>query len=338
MRSTRPADRRRRRWLVALTVVAMAFVQSGCDALNGPSTVGPVSTSGKVEKPLITVGILAAADYAPVKIAQKKGFFQQEGLTVDAKVFPAGPATLAALSGGHLDITLANYVTFFQAVTKNPPLDMKIVSDAYQANDKAVALITQGNSGIEQAKDLVGKKVSVHQLNSIGDLLLQVLLRDNGIDVKSVDRVEVKFPDIGAALDNNLISAGVEIEPYITQNELKYGERATIPLVAGDTADMPLSGYAAMSKFIHDNPKTIAAFQRAMAKAQKLAADRKELADVVPELAGIDRQTVSIMNIGTFPTTLDATRIQRVATLMSTYGVLPKPLDVKPYLLPTPTN
>lgn len=338
MRSTRPALRPRRRWLVSLTVVALASVLSGCDALNGPSNAGPVPTSGKVEKPSISVGILAAADYAPVKIAQKEGLFAAEGLTVDAKVFPAGPPTLAALAGGHLDITLANYVTFFQAVTKDPPVDMKVVSDCYQANDKSVTLMTPANSTIQSAKDLVGKKVSVHQLNSIADLLLQVLLRDNGIDVKSVDRVEVKFPDIGAALDNNLISAGVEIEPFITENEQKFGQRPTIPVVTGDTADMPLSGYVAMSKFIHDNPKTIAAFQRAMAKAQKLATSRKELADVVPELAGIDRQTASLLNIGTFPITLDASRIQRVATLMSTYGMLPKPLDVKPYLLPAPTN
>ncbi len=39
------------------------------------------------------------------------------------------------------------------------------------------------------------------------------------------------------------------------------------------------------------------------------------------------------MATGTFPTTLNAAQLQRVAKMMHTYGLLPKPFNVAPLLV-----
>ena len=319
--------------------VAVTVLAGGCSLLNGssPQETPAAGTSVAVEKPTIRIGILAAIDFAPVKLAEKLGYFKQEGLNVEVKVFQTGPQALPALASGDLDISLANYVSFYQAEAKKT-IDAKVISDAYQGSPSAFVVLAKPSSGIKTAKDLVGKKVSVHQKGSIAELLLKATLQDNGVDPNAVSEVEVHFPDIPAALASSQIDAGVETEPYITQAEQQTGAQPAIKVITGSTADIPLSGYIATSKFAAANPKTIAAFQRAMIKAQKDAADRNKLAQVLPELTGVDKQSVSLLNLGVFPTSVDATRLQRVITLMKTYGGFTAPLEAKDLLVPTPSS
>jgi NitT/TauT family transport system substrate-binding protein len=314
------------------------MLAGGCGLLNGSSpqqtaAAGTVS----VEKPTIRIGIISAIDFAPVKLAEKLGYFKQEGLNVQVKVFQTGPQALPALASGDLDISLANYVSFYQAEAKKT-IDAKVIADAYQGSPSAFVVLAKPSSGIKTAKDLVGKKVSVHQKGSVAELLLKATLQDNGVDPNAVSEVEVHFPDIPAALASNQIDAGVETEPFITQAEQQVGAQPAIKLITGSTADIPLSGYIATSKFATDNPKTVAAFQRAMIKAQKDAADRTMLAQVLPELTGVDKQSVSLLNLGVFPTSVDATRLQRVITLMKTSGGFTAPLQAKDLLVPTPSS
>jgi len=328
----------RRPSAIIAAAAAVTVLAGGCSLLNGaaPQQTAAAGTVS-VEKPTIRIGIISNIDFAPVKLAEKLGYFKQEGLNVQVKVFQTGPQALPALASGDLDISLANYVSFYQAEAKKT-IDAKVVADAYQGSPSAFVVLAKPSSGIKSAKDLVGKKVSVHQKGSIAELLLKATLQDNGVDPNSVSEVEVHFPDIPAALASNQIEAGVETEPFITQAEQQVGAQPAIKLITGSTADIPLSGYIATSKFAADNPKTVAAFQRAMIKAQKDAADRNMLAQVLPELTGVDKQSVSLLNLGVFPTSVDATRLQRVITLMKTYGGFTAALQAKDLLVPTPSS
>ncbi|KAA2248752.1 transporter substrate-binding domain-containing protein [Solihabitans fulvus] len=320
-----------------VAVTATMTITSGCGLLNGSSSNSGGGSTDKVEKGKVTIGILATADDAPVVLADKKGFFKEEGLNVEIKKFQTGPQALPALTSGELDFSLVNYVSYFQAVAQKT-LDAKIVTDAYQGTGDSLVLMAKPDSGIKEPKDLAGKKVSVHAPGNINELLLRALLQDNSIDPNSVSFVGVKFPDIPAALASNQISAGVEVEPYITQAEQSTGAQPVFKIVTGSTDNIALSGYIATSKFNQDNPKTVAAFQRAMVKAQKAAADKSQLADVLPDLTGVDKQAVPLLNLGVFPTSLDATRLERVVTLMKTYGNLKTPIDVKSLIVATPNS
>jgi NitT/TauT family transport system substrate-binding protein len=327
----------------------VAVTAAGCSLLNGDSGSDQPVAGSTLEKSSITIGILNALDYAPVEIAKAKGYFRDEGLNVTIRIFPAGPATLPALQSGSLDVTLVNYVTFFQAVTGSNPQNLKIIADAFQADDQAIVLLAKDGSGISQPKDLVGKTVSVHQRNSVADLLLKALLHDNGIDPSAVNRAEVKFPDQLVALSNNEIAAGVELEPYIRQGENKYGLTPLVPgpltLVTGQTANLPLSGYIVTGAFAEKNPRTVAAVQRAMRKAQRLAtADHSQVIAVLPDLTGIDRATAQQVHIGkdAYPESLDPTRLQSVVQLMNDYGGFSQgghvDVDASKFIVPTPKS
>jgi NitT/TauT family transport system substrate-binding protein len=178
----------------------------------------------------------------------------------------------------------------------------------------------------------------VHSKGNIVELLIRAVLQDNGVDPNSVSYLEVKFPQIPAALANGQIDAGGDVEPYITQGEQQFGVQPTFKIVTGATDNIPLSGYVATGKFIGAHPDIVAKFQRAMVKAQKAATDRTAIGGVLPDLTGVDKQTSSLLKLGVFPTSVDATRLQRVVTLMKTYGYLKESMDVTTLVVPTPNS
>jgi NitT/TauT family transport system substrate-binding protein len=320
------------RWAVMLAVTALSV--GGCSLLNGGSADTTAAAPGRQK---INIGIIATIDDAPVKLAQAKGYFTEQGLDANVKVYPSVNQTMPALQSGEIDVTLMNYVSFFQASAAKT-VDAKVVSDAYQGTPDSLVLLAKPDSGIRTPKDLAGKKVSVHSKGNIVELLIKAVLQDNGVDPNAVTYLEVKFPQIPAALANGQIDAGGDLEPYITQGEQQFGVQPTFKIVTGATDNIPLSGYVASSKFITAHPDTVAAFQKAMVKAQKAAADRSAIGSVLPDLTGVDKQTISLLKLGVFPTSVDATRLQRVVTLMKTYGYLQQSMDASTLVLPTPAS
>jgi len=324
-----------RRGLVrALAAVATMLTVASCGLLNGTSTSDSVSQSGVVEKSPVRIGILATVDNAPVRLAETRGIFQRHSLGVEVKVLGSGPDALNEVKAGTLDICLINYVSFFEAAAT---VDARVVADAYQATPDSVALVAKPEAGIREPKDLVGKKVSVHAIGNINELLLRELLKGNGLDPNSVSYLAVKFPEIQAALKANVIDAGVLVEPYITRAGQELGAKPVLRLIDGPTADMPLSGYVAMTAFTQANPKTVAAFQLAMKEANELAEkDRGALGAVLPDLTKVPAESVSSLSLGRFPTSVDATRLQRVIDLMRSNGRL-KDKDLRAEQLIVPT-
>lgn len=330
----------RRRFLrlaLGATVATPLAATVGCSALNGSSSDSSSSGSnaGGVEKSKLTVGILTGQQGVSTKLAEKYGYFSQQGLDVTSKMFQAGPAAFPALLNGEIDFAVTNYVSFYQAIAQKT-IDAKVVVDVDQLTENSLVVIAKPGSGITDVKDLAGKKVSIHQAGSIAEVLLRATLKDHDVDPNSVKLQQIKFPDIPAALASGQIDAGVELEPYITQAERQQGVQPVVKIVTGSTANITSAGFIALSSFIEKNPKTVAAFQKAMVPAQTAAADRSKLLEVLPDLTGVDKDTASLLNIDTFPTSVSASQLQRVITLMQNYGGLTAQLDASQYMVPTP--
>ncbi|WAL66263.1 ABC transporter substrate-binding protein [Amycolatopsis cynarae] len=335
--NTGAATTRRRLLRLALgaTVAGPLATSAGCSVLNGSSSSDGSGGSTGLEKSKITVGILSSQGSAGAKLAEKFGYFAKQGLDVTIKPFTAGPQAVPALLGGELDFTVINYVSFFQAVAAKT-LDAKVVVDGNAANENSVVVVAKPDSGIAGAKDLVGKKVGIQAAQSVAELLVRATLKDHDVDPNSVHYLPVTFPNIPAAIAKGELDAGVEVEPFLTTAEQKQGLQPVLKIVTGSTANLPQVGYIATTKFVNAHPKTVAAFQRAMIPAQTDAADRSKLSQVLPELSGVDPATASLLNIDTYPTSVNATQLQRVVTLLQTYGGMTAQIDAKDYVVSTP--
>ena len=308
-----------------LAVAVSAFVVlCGLAACGGSSSKSTSSTntaqSGALEKTKIVVRVLPVADVAPLYIGIKNGYFKAEGLTVEPQVINLGTQAIGALKQGSLDVCFANYVSFFSAVAKG--LQIRVVSDGYQAKPNMQVVTVLPDSPIKKISDLAGKKIGTSTPGNISQLAAMAILQTNGVDPKSVKFVKIDNAAMASSLKNKAIDAAYELEPFLSQDQQKYGVVKVFDAMQGPTADIAIAGYAVTEKWAKANPNTFAAFQRAMAKAQAAAADRSAVEQILPTYTKIDAKTASVINLGTFPTTVNETRLRRVVDLMVQFGML----------------
>ncbi|MCP3805159.1 ABC transporter substrate-binding protein [Allokutzneria sp. A3M-2-11 16] len=315
--------------------IALLGSISGCGLLAG-TTHSPEDGTAKVEKPVITVGLMPIIDVAPVHIALKKGYFAQEGLTIESRTIQGGAAGIPGLAGGSLDFSIGNWVSFFLAQSKG--IDLRLVSDGYQARHRMFMIMTVPGSPVRVPADLAGKRIALNTMANITELTARSTLDAYGVDPKSVTFKEFPYPDMHAQLVRKNIDAALMIEPFITQAERSIGAVPVVDTAAGPTQDIPVAGYATNAKFAKENPKTVAAFQRALLKGQADANRRAEVEAVLPHYAKIDPQTASLVHFGSYPMNLEQSRLQRVVELMKIFGMLSQnqQFDIKSMIVEYP--
>ncbi|MFC4913935.1 ABC transporter substrate-binding protein [Actinomadura gamaensis] len=311
-------------------VLAAALALSACGGSGDKKSSGP----NGLEKTDLKVGIIPIADAAAVPIAVNKGYFKAEGLNVKMEPIQGGAVGNQRLMAGSLDITMTNYVSAFLAREKGTMI--KIVADAAEARPDLFPLVVTKDSPIKSVADLKGKKIAVNTLRNVGELAVVSTLKLNDVDAKDVHFVEYGFPEMAGALQKGAVDAAWITEPFLTSGRAKFGLRTIADTMTGATANLPMAGWGVTEKFAKQNPHTIAAFQRAIAKAQQLAAsNRPELNQTITGYAKIDPQLVKIITLPGYPITLNPARIQRVPDLMARFGYLKQSTDAKSALATT---
>lgn len=317
--------------------LVIAITLTGCG--GGDSDGGG---PGGLEKTTLNVGLLPVPEGVPLYIAIQQGLFKAEGLKVTPQFIQTGAAAVPLLRSGKLDISLTNYVASLLAQEQSGgAVKWKFVADAYQGEKGAFVVGVGAESSIKSAQDLTGKKIAVPGLKSIATLSVSASLRAEGIADESVEYVEMAFPQMLPALEAGRVDAAWLAEPFISQLH-RQGGRTVLDTMApgGPTRNLPISGWGVLGDYADKHPKTVAAFQRAMAKAQRMAAqDRGLVARTLPTFVkGLDAQTAQIITLGSFPTSQNPTRLQRLAGLMGHYGYLQNPdaLDIPAMLVPAP--
>jgi NitT/TauT family transport system substrate-binding protein len=305
--------------LAAVTLLAAACSNGGGNSSsqsgNGPETAN------------LTIGVLPIVDVAPVYLAEKEGFFKQEGLTVKFQQAQGGAALIPAMVGGDVQIAFSNYVSLFLA--KNRGIDLSIIAEGVRAKPGFSGVFVMPDSPIKTPADLAGKRIAVNTLNNVGDVAISAVLSQQGVDPKTVKFVEIPLPDMGPTMQRGEVDASWVVEPFTTQMKTTLKARSIIDPFSGPTDGLPVAGYAVTKRFADQNPKTIAAFLRALDKATSEAdSDPSKVAGVVPTYTGIKATTASQFTLPAYTATPDATALQRVADLMKQFGKLNQSLDV----------
>jgi NitT/TauT family transport system substrate-binding protein len=328
---------------VGLLAATMAvLLTAGCGLFGGGDSESDASSgtsakaAGKLEKTTIKVGVMSVIDCAGSQIAIEKDLFKAEGLTVEPETIQSGAFAVPKLANGELDVSFGNWVSFMKAQQQGV-LDMKFIGEAYISTPNSnFALITAPDSGITDVKQLAGKKIAVNARGNVNELLIRAVFEANDVPFDANNLVEMKFPEMAPALAQHKVDAASLIDPLLTDAQKTIGAKIVTDLTGkGPAENFPLSGYATTAKFAKENPNTVAAFQRALLKGQQLAGDRKNVVEALPKYAKMPPETAAIVRFGTFPTTIDKKRVQRVSDLLTTYGMMPK-LVVAPLVVPMP--
>ncbi|MBV9379534.1 MAG: ABC transporter substrate-binding protein [Streptosporangiaceae bacterium] len=313
---------------VAIATAGVAGCSSGSSSSSGTGGSGPEQTH-------ITVAEVPATDEVPFYLALKNGYFRQQGLTVTPVPVHTSVDAIPELVRGSVQIIIGgNDVSFFNVEAKGV-LNVRLIAPAGSCTQNSFALLTLPHSTIRKPSDLAGKKISVPTKASINTLLINSQLQDSGVNPSSVHYVDIPFVDASAALQAHQIDAISMIEPFLTEAETS-GAEELMPLCKGPTANIPLSGDFTTASWAQKNPRTVAAFQRAMAQGAA-AADSNHAADeqVLQANVKVPPSMVSLVNFNSYPTSLNVAQIQRLADLMFDGGMLKARLNVTSIMVPT---
>lgn len=208
-------------------------------------------------------------------VARDQGFLDEElgKIGVKANLIPmtgAGPAINEALSSGDLDIGVLGDVP--AVLGKAAGIDTQVIASS--GLNSAASLVAGPDTNYTSISDLKGKKISTLR----GAFMHRVL--GNMLEAENMTTDDIEFVNAneqGAAelllagnVDAAVISRGVILTRLIDQGYKVVIDYKNHP-------EMRSGGYSiARTKFINENPDIIAAYVRALVRAQKLAKTDKD--------------------------------------------------------------
>ncbi len=140
------------------------------------------------EKLTILLDWFVNPDHAPLVVAKEKGFFAKHGLDVDL-VEPADPSAPPRLvAAGQGDVAVNYQPQLHVQVAQGLPLTRIGTLIATPLN----ALVVLKDGPIKEIADLKGKKIG-YSLAGFEDAVLGTMLKSHGVDINSVELVNVNF-------------------------------------------------------------------------------------------------------------------------------------------------
>jgi NitT/TauT family transport system substrate-binding protein len=316
----------------ASIVLALALiVAAGC---SGPAVTSPGGAGDGPETPEITVGTLPIVDVAPIHVAIEEGLFAAEGLSVSVEVTQGGAAAIPALIGGDLDIAYGAWPSFL--IANQEGLALRAVADGTAARPGFTQLLALPGSGLEgNPAGLEGTRIAVNTLGNLGELAVRSALVDAGLASDAAQLVEIGFPEMTAALERGDVDVIWASEPVATLARETVGAVLVVDSYVGAMEGFPVAGYQASAAFAEANPRTVAAFRRALeAAVERIVAEPGLVAEIAPGFTNLTPELAGQVALPEFRARLDPAELMRVHDYLLDFGLLAAPLDVPALLAP----
>ena len=170
----------------------------------------------------VRVGVTSSSSDVGFFIADKKGYFRQEGLEVKLIPFDSAAKMVAPLGSGQLEVGGgAPSAGYYNGLKRG--LNIKIVADkastppGYNYQPLLVRKDLVDSGRYKSFKDLKGMKIAGSAPGSGSNSALNEALKKGGLKYSDVERVFMSFPQHVIALQNKPIDAAVTTEPSVTQ-------------------------------------------------------------------------------------------------------------------------
>jgi NitT/TauT family transport system substrate-binding protein len=268
-----------KRWMGALAALVACLL----------AAVPAYSQALEKKKITIAVGGKNLFYYLPLTVAERKGYFKDEGLEVEIPDFAGGAKALQALVGGSADMVSGAYEHTINMVAKKQPIKAVVL----QAKYSSIVLIMSRERAAKykSAKDLKGLKIGVTAPGSSTNMFVNNLLAKEGLKPTDVSIVGVGTgAGAFAAMDKGEIDALSNLDPVITQLEStgkfvavadSRTEKGMKDIYGGD---YHASVIYVTDELVKKNPNTVQAVVNAMVRADRWVAKAspQEIVDLMP--------------------------------------------------------
>ncbi|MDF2570024.1 MAG: ssuA 3 [Sporomusa sp.] len=191
---------------ISVIIISMLLlVLAGCAS---DKKEGTVPKQAQLQN--INLGLMPDVDSIPFVIAQEKGYFKEEGLTVTLKHFKSAMERDSALQSGNLDGAVSDMLAV--AFAKAGGFDTVITS----LTTGSYKLVANKDEKATSIKDLKGKDVAISK-NTIIDYVTDKVATEGGLTSNDINKVVI--PQIPARLEmlqNGKIAAATLPDPLAT--------------------------------------------------------------------------------------------------------------------------
>lgn len=203
---------------------------------------------------------------ALIYIAEAKGYFKDENLTLTYEKVASGRESLNSIEAGKADIALGSEFTYASDLLRGKPL--RILCTVQRTNF-ASAIVARRDKGIATAADLRGKKVGLAP-NTNSDYLLSVIAREAGVADEELTRVPVVPAEIANALEKGDVDAVATWQPNVSNAQARFAQDDVVLLRTAAYTELAVLG--ARPRTIVDKREALLRLIRALVRAEDFVA------------------------------------------------------------------
>jgi NitT/TauT family transport system substrate-binding protein len=267
-----------------------------------------------------------------VNYAQANGFTTLADINVDVQTLSSGPAVMAAVLGGAVDIGNNDVFSILAAHEKGLPIVLLAPGAIYNAKAPSSFLMVLKDSPIKSARDLNGKTIAVNALQNITQYAPMAWVDKNGGDSRNLRFVEMPFPNMPLALAAHRVDAAVIAEPFATR---AIEARVLVSAYDGIASSFLIAGWVATRNWVSTHPELAKAFARLMYRTAAWANINRDItSQTLVRLTGADPALVKILPRATFAEHFDPALIQVIADTALKYGAITKPIRIEDVIAP----
>lgn len=159
----------------------------------------------------VKIGYLPSDHDAALFVADAKGMYKDNNITVELVQFNNGGDLMTAIASGEVDVGYAGITPILSSIEKNVPV--KIISSA---QTEGTGIVVNDASGIKSPADLKGKTIATPGEASIQHTLLVYYLNQNGMTIDDLNVSAMKVPSMNDALKTGQIDGIVTYQPYVS--------------------------------------------------------------------------------------------------------------------------
>ena len=248
--------------------------------------------SQAVEKPNLTLGVggKGLLYYLPLTLAERLGYFKEQGLNVTINDFAGGAQSLQALVGGSIDVVAGAYEHTIRMQAKGQ--DIKAIIELGRFPGIVLGVKKDKAASFKGFADLKGMKIGVTAPGSSTNFFVMYLMVKNGLKADDASFIRVGAgPTAVAAIKRGELDAISNLDPVITKLQQdgdivitadSRTEEGNMKLFGGNN---PAAVIYIKNDFIQKNPVTTQRIVNAMYKALKWLenASAEDVAKTVPE-------------------------------------------------------
>ncbi|GAB3870854.1 ABC transporter substrate-binding protein [Dactylosporangium cerinum] len=284
----------------------------------------------------ITLGFSAWPGWFPWQVAQEKGLFTKNGVTVELKYFDSYTDSLNALATGNLSCNSQTLNDTLSSVSGGSKQTIVLLNDNSTGNDQIIA-----GPGISTVAQLKGKKVAAEQ-GTVDHYLLLLALEKAGLTEKDVTFTPLLTDAAATAFVAGQVDAVGVFAPFTTTALGRAGSTAI-----STSKDFPGAipdALSFQSQFVKDHPDEVQkVVQTWFDTTAWIKANPAEAVSIMAKKGGVSDEDYKSYDAGTtiftkeqnleaFTPGSDAKHLDFQANKIAEFLVSTKLVDAKPPL------